>query len=185
MVVEPRAFDLGLEPLADDVELALEAVGVGDPRPAADEGVEHRRLDRAALSPSELLSVSSGRQPRKICPSSATISLEERLAELLLRRRSGEREERADAVMLRARAASIPSGRHRETRNSCGIWIKQPRAVAGVVLAAAGAAMVQVVERRQAVADELVRFPPLQVDDEADAAAIVLVPRVVETLGWR
>ena len=55
-------------------------------------------------------------------------------------------------------------------------------AVAGVVLAAAGAAVVQVDQRRQAVADQLVRLPPLQVDDEADAAAVVLVPRVVEAL---
>ena len=59
------------------------------------------------------------------------------------------------------------------------------RAVAGVVLAAAGAAVVQVEQRRQAVADQLMRFPPLQVDDEAHAAAIVFVARVVETLGWR
>ena len=59
------------------------------------------------------------------------------------------------------------------------------RAVAGVVLAAAGAPVVQVHQRRQAVADQLVRLPPLQVDDEADAAAVVLVLRVVEALGRR
>ena len=60
---------------------------------------------------------------------------------------------------------------------------QDPRAVAGVVLAAAGAAMVQVHQRRQAVADQLVGFPPLQVDDEPHAATVVLVLRVVETLG--
>ena len=41
----------------------------------------------------------------------------------------------------------------------------------------------EVDQRRQAVADELVRLPPLEVDDEADAAAVVLVLRVVEALG--
>ena len=60
---------------------------------------------------------------------------------------------------------------------------QDPRAVAGVVLAAAGAAVVQVAQRRQAVADELVRLAPLEVDDEADAAAVVLVSGVVEALG--
>ena len=59
------------------------------------------------------------------------------------------------------------------------------RAVAGVVLAAAGAAVVEVDQRGQAVADELVRLPPLEVDDEADAAAVVLVLGVVEALGVR
>ena len=60
-----------------------------------------------------------------------------------------------------------------------------PGAVAGVVLAAAGAAVVQVDQGRQAVADQPVRLPPLEVDHEADAAAIVLVLRVVEALRLR
>ena len=59
------------------------------------------------------------------------------------------------------------------------------RAVAGVVLAAAGAAVVEVDQGREAVADELVRLPPLEVDDEADAAGVVLVLRVVEALRVR
>ena len=68
-----------------------------------------------------------------------------------------------------------PAARQRRGEELVRDLDQDSRAVAGVVLAAAGAAMVQVDQRGQAVADELVRFPPLQVDDEADAAAIVLV----------
>jgi hypothetical protein len=49
------------------------------------------------------------------------------------------------------------------------------RAVAGVVLAPARPAMVQVEERRQAVAHQPMRPSPLEVDNETYAAAIVLV----------
>ena len=56
------------------------------------------------------------------------------------------------------------------------------RAVAGIVFASACAAMVEIVERGQAVADDLVRFPAFQVDDEAHPAAIVFVSRVVQPL---
>ena len=52
---------------------------------------------------------------------------------------------------------------------------QEPGAVAGIILASAGTAVVQVEQCREAVADELMRFPPLQVDDEAHAAAIVFV----------
>src|SRR5579883_289176 len=55
-------------------------------------------------------------------------------------------------------------------------------AVAGVFLAAAGAAMLQILENLQRIADDVVRLTVLQVDDEADAAGIVFVARVVETL---
>ncbi len=57
------------------------------------------------------------------------------------------------------------------------------RAVAGVVLAAAGASVIEVLEDGEGVADESVRLPPLQVGDEADAAGVVLVLGVVESLG--
>lgn len=59
---------------------------------------------------------------------------------------------------------------------------QEARAVAGVIFATAGATMVEVVKRRQAVANDLVRFPAFQIDDEAHAAAIVLVSRIVQTL---
>ncbi len=55
-------------------------------------------------------------------------------------------------------------------------------AVAGVLLAAAGAAVFQVVQDLQTVADDVVRLPIFQIDDEADAAGVVLVARVVQAL---
>jgi hypothetical protein len=53
------------------------------------------------------------------------------------------------------------------------------RAVAGVGFAAAGAAVVQRVEHHQRVADDRVGLVPLHVDEEAHAAGVVLVTRVV------
>src|SRR5262249_769033 len=56
------------------------------------------------------------------------------------------------------------------------------RAVAGVLLAAAGAAVLQVDEDLHGLADEVARFAPLEVHDEADAAGVVFVLRVVQAL---
>ena len=56
------------------------------------------------------------------------------------------------------------------------------RSIAGVVFAPASTAMVQIVKRSQAVTDNCVRLSTLQVDDEAHAAAIVFVARVVQPL---
>jgi hypothetical protein len=59
-------------------------------------------------------------------------------------------------------------------------------AVAGVHLAAARPSVVEVLEGKQAVAHNLVRALPLQVHEEPDAARVVLVCRVVESLGgWQ
>jgi hypothetical protein len=59
------------------------------------------------------------------------------------------------------------------------------RAVAGARIASAGAAMRQVVEHLDALAHNVVRARALDVDDEPDAARIVLVLRRVEALCWR
>ena len=56
------------------------------------------------------------------------------------------------------------------------------RAVAGVLLAAAGAAVLQVDEDRERLCRMIVRLAALQVHDEAEAAGVVLVPRVVQAL---
>ena len=73
MIVEPGLLDLGLEPLADDVELALEGVGVGDRGPRPTRAWNIFGSTARALAPSVALSVASGRQPRNTWPSSATI----------------------------------------------------------------------------------------------------------------
>ncbi len=55
-------------------------------------------------------------------------------------------------------------------------------AVAHQRISADGAAMRQVFEHRKAVLDDLMRLHALHVDDEADAAGIVLVARIVQAV---
>ena len=43
--------------------------------------------------------------------------------------------------------------------------------------------MQQIDQQLQRLADDAVRLLALDVDDEADAAGVVLVPRIVEALG--
>src|SRR5690606_15695050 len=59
------------------------------------------------------------------------------------------------------------------------------RAVAHQRIGADGAAMRQVLEDEEAVLDDLVRLLALHVGDEADAAGIVLVARIIESLRRR
>ena len=55
-------------------------------------------------------------------------------------------------------------------------------AVAGVGLGTAGAAVIEIHEDLQALLHDLVGLAALDVDDEADAAGVVLELRIVETL---
>jgi hypothetical protein len=59
---------------------------------------------------------------------------------------------------------------------------ENPGPVARVGFAAAGAAVVQIEEHRQGVADDFVRFPALDVDDKPHPARFMLILRVVKTL---
>ena len=59
------------------------------------------------------------------------------------------------------------------------------RAVAGERVGADGAAMGQIFEDLQTVLDDLAARPAFQIGDEADAAGIVLVLRIVESLRRR
>ena len=45
--------------------------------------------------------------------------------------------------------------------------------------------MIQVHQRLQTIANQLVRFSPLQIDDESHTATVVFVTRIIETLGRR
>ena len=66
-------------------------------------------------------------------------------------------------------------------KNSCGICVKNAGAVAGERIAAAGAAVRQVDQDLQPLPDDLVALLAVHVDDEADAAGIVLEGRIVQT----
>ena len=58
-------------------------------------------------------------------------------------------------------------------------------AVAGLRVGAHGAAMIEVVENLQALLDDDVRLAVLHVGDEADAAGVLLIGRIVKALcGW-
>ena len=59
---------------------------------------------------------------------------------------------------------------------------EQPRAVAVQGIGAGRSAVPQVVEDREALRDDVVRLPALDVRDEAHAARVVLVARIVEPL---
>ena len=59
------------------------------------------------------------------------------------------------------------------------------RAVAGVRLAAARAAMIEIHQNLQGVAHELMRLLALHVDDKAQAAGVVLELRIVKPLFQR
>ncbi len=59
------------------------------------------------------------------------------------------------------------------------------RAVAGLRIAAAGAAMRQIDQDLDALQDDIVRLAALDVRDKADAASVVLVLRAVQSLSRR
>ena len=93
----------------------------------------------------------------------------------------GRQEDQADAILAgrgqrdAELAALLAEKRVRHLHENAG-------AVAGVLLAAAGAAVLQVNEDLQRIADDVVRLAVLEIDDEADAAGIVLVARIVQAL---
>src|SRR5262249_50249133 len=98
--------------------------------------------------------------------------------------RVGRQEHAADAVVARRR--------QREAQLGAPLFEEAVRrldeeagAVAGVLLAAAGAAVLQVEQPVDRHLDDLVRAAVVQVDDEADAAGVVLVPWVIQPLPGR
>ncbi len=86
-------------------------------------------------------------------------------------------------------AAVLAGRRKREPRLAAHLLVEGVRhldqdtgPVAGIGLGAAGAAMIEVLQDLQRLFEDPVRPPALDVDDEPDAAGIVLEARVVESL---
>src|SRR5262249_53463027 len=135
-----------------------------------------------AVAPRWRSSVGTSRQPRNRWPSSTTIvwnSVDLVALEIVARQ---ERE--AGAVLRRGRQHDAEA-RARLAEELVGHLQEDAGAVAGVGLAPAGAAVKEVDEDLQRLAHDGVRLSPLDVDDETDAAGVVLVARIVETLsGW-
>ena len=133
-----------------------------------------------AVRPSTPLSTGTSRQPSSRCPSSAMIASSRSWHQ----RRSAAVARQEDACRRHSRPARgsskpvRPLGGEklvRHLRQNAG-------AVAGQRIAAAGPAMRQIDQDFQARAQRSVALFAADVDDEADAAGIVLVGRIVQAL---
>jgi hypothetical protein len=82
----------------------------------------------------------------------------------------------------RVRAGRRQRERHDRAQERVGRLDQDPRAVAGVRFAAAGAAVLQIDQDLQCLGDDAVRAFALLVHDEADAAGVAFEARVVQTL---
>ena len=83
----------------------------------------------------------------------------------------------AGSVKAQARAFALEKGVRNLDQNA--------GAVAGLRIAAAGAAVRQVDQDLNALQDDVVRLAALDIGDKADAAGVVLVLRAVEALSRR
>ena len=176
--LDGRLADGVLDALADDVELALElrlieAVAGDEDLPDGRLRPARLRADRAALDGH----VAPAQQPRAFLRDHL---LEEPLAWLALRGVRRE-EDRADPVLAGVRQLHADVGacaleelvRHLE---------QDARPVARAGVAALGAAVKEVVEDLECLADDVVRLDALDVGDEADPATVLFKSRIVETL---
>ena len=124
-----------------------------------------------ALGPTSRSSVGTSRQPSSCWPSSATSAS---------KRRSTAPRSGASRGRNTSPTPYAPFGRQREGRHLAeepvGHLQQDAGAVAGVGLAAARAAVPQVHQHLQRLLHDRVGTAPLDVDDEADAAGVVLVP---------
>ena len=169
--------------LADDVEFALERHVVRELRVARDEHLPHERLGRRRRR-AERGIVGRNRAPAEHALAFPGHDVRKNLFALRALRRIVRQEHHADAIFARAgqenfllRRDFFEEGVRRLDQDA--------RAVAGVDLAAARAAVIEVAQRLQRLPDDGVRLPALDVDDEADTAGIVLELRVVKPLPGR
>ena len=185
-IVESRTAVLDAP--ADDVELPLEGQRIGPDclqhlRRRGDEDLPDDRFAERAVAPSEVLSTRHGPPAEEILALFAHDALEVRLAAPAVFR-VGRQEDHADAVLAEGRQAEAEMFALL-FEEAMGHLHEDAGAVAGVRLAAAGAAVFQVEENLDRLLDDVVRFAVVQVDDEADAARIVFVPGVIQPLPGR
>jgi len=175
-----RCADLVVGALADHVELALEGELVGDRGVALDEHLAHERLAGAGRLAEH--AVHGGHR----APAEHVLALRlHHLLELLFDQaphgRVARHEDDAAAVLAGRRQVDAGLLAH--------LFVEGVRhldehagAVAGVDFAATGPAVVQVLQHLDRLLEDAVRFVALDVHHEADAAGVVLEPRVVQTL---
>ncbi|MFO1425425.1 MAG: hypothetical protein U1F11_00315 [Steroidobacteraceae bacterium] len=172
--------DLVVGALADHVELALELRLVGRLRAAGDEHLADERFAGLGRLAEHGVVRRHGARAEVDLPLGLHHARED-LLDLATLRRVARHEDEAGGVLaglgeLDARLLrDVLEEGMRHLHEHAG-------AVAGVDLAAAGAAVVEVLEHLDRGAQDLVRLAALDVHDEADAAGVALVARVVETL---
>ena len=178
-----RAGDRLLGEAADHEELPLERVPRLRPFPAADEELPDDGLARAGRR------AERGAVGRDVAPAEEPLPLrgddllEPALAGLPARGLKRQ-EEHPEAVVAGRR--QLDPGRLRPPRDEAVRDLREePGAVAGVLLAPRRAAVLEVREDLQRLADDVVGGAGRDVDDEPEAAGVVLVPRVVEALRRR
>ena len=126
------------------------------------------------------LLVGTVRQPSKVCSFFADDPFEFSLAAPPVLEVGGQEDQAAPVLLLvREPDLGLVAGL---LQKGVGHLDENAGAVAGVILAAAGAAVAQIDEDRERIADDGVGFAALDVDHEADAAGVVLMLRVVKPL---
>jgi hypothetical protein len=169
--------------LADRHQLALEGVLIGDLRIAGDDRLAHHRhrLDDACAKPREIR--------RHLAPTQQDLPLgADEMLDVLHRDRAGCRLARQKAhgggvaagrrEIDRLLARPIPQQRVRDLDQAAG-------AIADQRIGPCRAAVIEIDQDLQAALNDVVRLQPLDVRDEADAARIVLVARIVQALSLR
>ena len=175
-----RGADLVVGALADHVQLALEVELGGCRGVAADEHLPHEGL-AGTRGLAEHPVACLHRAPAEHLLAFRLHDLLEALLDQAPHGRIAGQEDDPAAVLARRR--------QREPRLAAHLLVEGVRhldqdagAVAGIGLGAAGAAVVEVLQDLQRLLEDPVRSPALDVDDEPDAAGIVLEARVVESL---
>ena len=178
--VHRRRSNLVVRALADHVELALEGRLIGKRRIAPDERLAHEGFagERGVAQGG---TVGGDRAPAQEGLAFRLHDLLETLFEPPAFHRVARHEHHAAGVFTGLRQDE-PGWRQRFLEK--GMWHldQHARAVAGVGLVAAGAAVIQVSQNLQRLLEDGVRLAPLDVGDEAEATGLVLEPGVIEAL---
>ncbi len=171
--------------LADQIKLALERVA-GQPVGRADEQLFDDRLRQ----PGRLAEIGFFRAHRDFAPADQRLAfgctnLRNRPLAGLALRVVGRQEHVPGRIATRFRQFGVESLDRRLRQKLVGQRGQDAAAVAGIRLRAAGAAMLHPAQQMVRIPDDLVAALPLDMRNEADAAAVVLVFRAIKSFGAR
>ena len=182
-VLPRQLFERVLGLLADRQDLALEGVLVRRARAARDDRLtDHRHLVENGLP-------KAGGVDRDVAPADQALALDaDEMLELADREVAGvlvgRQEAHGDRVVARGRQIDARA-RRPMSHQRIGNLDQAARPVADQRIGADGAAMVEIHQDLEPAGDHFLRLSALDVGHEADAARVVLAPRVIQTLWWR